>query len=146
MSRHATDEGHRPGADGRPTYSTAAQISNQMVQLMSSYTGRGPTKVRTHMNTNFVLVVLEDTLTKAERNLVAAGETDAVTRQRRTFTTLMRQQAIDAVEETTGRTVHALLSDIAPEVGIAAQLFLLDPRPETGHTVVAETRAEDVGA
>ena len=106
-------------------------------------TGRGPTRARTTLNANFVLVVLEDTLTKAESNLVAAGETEAVMRQRRTFTTLMRQQAIDAVEETTGRTVRAFLSDIAPEVGIAAQLFLLDPRPETGRAVVAEAGAGD---
>ena len=126
------------GTDDRPSYSVAARVSTRMVQLMSSYTGRGPTRVRTHLNTNVVLVVLEDTLTKAERNLVAAGESDAVSRQRRVFHTLMREEATSVIEEVLGRRVRAFLADISPETGIAAQLFLLERLPETGEAVVAE--------
>ena len=52
----------------------AARISTGMVQLMSRFTGRGPTKARTSVNTNLVVVVFEQTLTKGELNLVRAGQ------------------------------------------------------------------------
>src|SRR4028119_921735 len=44
--------------------SKAAAISNHVVRTMSEYTGRGPTRARTHLNDNLVTVVLQDTLTK----------------------------------------------------------------------------------
>ena len=56
--------------------SVAADISNAVVRLLSEYTGRGPTKARTHIHEDLVTVVLRDTLTKGERSLVAAGKTD----------------------------------------------------------------------
>ena len=40
-----------------------AAISNAVVGLLSSYAGRGPTKARTIHSGNFVLCVLEDTMT-----------------------------------------------------------------------------------
>ena len=43
--------------------SRQAAISNLIVRLMSEYTGRGPTKARTHITDNVVTVVLH-TLTK----------------------------------------------------------------------------------
>jgi uncharacterized protein YbcI len=52
----------------------AARISNQMVGLLSRYTGRGPTKTRVSINPDFAPVVLQDTLTEGERNLLAAGQ------------------------------------------------------------------------
>ena len=119
-------------------YSVAARISTHMVQLMSRYTGRGPTKARTTLNTNFATVVLDDTLTKAEQNLVAAGEIESVVHQRRTFHRLMRAEAIAAVEQETGRQVRAYLSDIAPEAAVGAHVFVFEPVGETGQAFYAE--------
>jgi len=86
-------------------------------------------------------VVLEDTLTKGERSLVAAGEPAAVRRQRETFQTLLEGEAIAAVEEATGRTVRVCMSDVAPDDGVAIELFLFESVSETGDVVVAETDA-----
>ena len=119
-------------------YSVAARVSTHMVGLMSRYTGRGPTKARTTLNTNFVTVILDDTLTKAETNLVAAGESESVQQQRRTFHRMMRDEAIAAVEQETGRTVRAYLSDIAPEAGVGAHVFIFEPMPETGQAFYSE--------
>jgi uncharacterized protein YbcI len=69
----------------------AARISTGMVQLMSRFTGRGPTKARTTVNTNLVAVVFEQTLTKGELNLVRAGQGRGVAGQRRIFQRLMRE-------------------------------------------------------
>ncbi|MBA3741327.1 MAG: DUF2294 family protein [Chloroflexi bacterium] len=46
--------------------SKAAAISNHVVRTMSEYTGRGPTKARTHINDDVVTVILRDTLTERQ--------------------------------------------------------------------------------
>ena len=52
-----------------------SSISNEMVRLYKEQFGRGPTKVRTHWaGTDTIVVLLEDTLSPAERNLVKMGE------------------------------------------------------------------------
>lgn len=136
-SEHRSTEAADPPFDASG-YSTAARISTRMVQFMARYTGRGPTKARTTLNTNFATVVLDDTLTKAERNLVAAGEIESVVQQRRTFHRMMRVEVIAAVEQETGRRVRAYLSDIAPEAAVGAHVFIFEPVSETGEAYYAE--------
>ena len=51
-------------------------------------------------------------------------------RQRAALQRLIRDEAIAAVETATGRTVRLLLSDIAPEEGVAIQLFLFEPEAD----------------
>jgi uncharacterized protein YbcI len=109
-----------------------------MVQILSQYTGRGPTRARTALNTNFVLVIMDETLTRAEQNLVAAGQADAVVEQRRVFQQVIRSEAVAVVEEATGRTVRAHLSDMSPEANVSVEVFLLEPLPETGRVEVAD--------
>ena len=128
----------RPSTAQPESRSAAAEISTGMVQLMSRYTGRGPTRARATVNTNVIVVVLEDTLTKAEHNLVAAAQSEAVTRMRATFRELMRAEAIELVERASGREVRAFLSDIDPEANVAAEVFILEPRPESGVVFTAE--------
>jgi uncharacterized protein YbcI len=116
----------------RPDGSAAAEISRAIVQLMARTAGRGPTKARTTLDAGHALVVVEDALTTSERGLVAAGEADLVRRQRAALQRLIRDDAIVAVETATGRSVRLLLSDIAPEDGVAIQLFLFEPEAD-GH-------------
>jgi uncharacterized protein YbcI len=52
--------------EGHPEQSSpAAAISRGAVQLLREYTGRGPTKARTTINHDSVMIVLGDTLTRA---------------------------------------------------------------------------------
>ena len=51
----------------------AARISNRVVQLLSSYTGRGPTKAWTSMDQDLVSVVLRDTASGDEREITPDG-------------------------------------------------------------------------
>lgn len=122
----------------RPGYSRAAQISAQFVRLALRDFGRGPTRARTSINTNFVLVVLDDPLTRAEKSLLAAGERELIRRQRHAFAEIMRREATDIVESAVERPVRAMLSDIDPDRGVAAILFLLEPTSESGGVTVAE--------
>jgi uncharacterized protein YbcI len=107
--------------------SLTAHISTQMVRLVLQYTGRGPTKARTTIDSSFVLVVLDDTLTRSERSLLAAGDGDLVRRQRQRLHELMRDEAVAIVEDAVGRKVRAFLGDISAVDGVAVGVFLLEP-------------------
>lgn len=118
-------------------HSPSLAISNEMVRMLSRYTGRGPTKARTTLNSNVVVVVFHDALTRGELSLVAAGQLEAVHMMRRTFHELLRAEAIERVEEILGRAVTACLADVDPVANVAAILFVLDPVPESGRVEVA---------
>jgi uncharacterized protein YbcI len=128
----------------RRNYSRAARISGQMVQLALRHLGRGPTRARTSVNTNFVLVVLDDVLTHAEKSLAAAGERELIRRQRDVFADLMRAEAMAIVQDAVGRIVRTVLADIDPDCGVAALVFLFEPAPETGEVAVAEVDRDTV--
>ena len=103
-----------------------AAISNAVVRLLRDYVGRGPTKARTIHSGKFVLCVLEDTMTKAERSLASSGEEDFVLRMRHAFQITMRDDLTTAVEALTHRKVAAFLSSNHIDPDIAAELFVLD--------------------
>lgn len=134
-----------PAAEHRLAGSMAAELSRGVVKMVSRYTGRGPTRARATVNTNVILVVMEDTLTKGEQNLVAAGEQGAVRAMRRTYQQAMRSEAIEMVEAVTGRTVITGLSDIDVERNVAAEVFVLEPRSETGVAATAESSLDGGG-
>lgn len=105
----------------------ATTISNAMTKLHREHYGRGPDTVRTILGEDHVICFLEDIYTPAERTLVEAGELDAVRESRHAFQRAMESRFVDAVEETTGRTVRAFLSQthIAPD--ISCEVFVLEP-------------------
>ena len=105
--------------------SKQAAISNLVVRLMSEYTGRGPTKARTHIADNVVTVVLQDTLTKGERSLVADGLQDHVLATRKAFQGTMRHDLIGGVEDILGRRVAAFFSDNHIDPDMAVEVFVL---------------------
>jgi len=105
--------------------SKAAAISNHVVRTMSDYTGRGPTKARTHISDDIVTVVLQDTLTKGERSLVVDGLDDLVLTTRKAFQMTMREDLVSGIEGILGRKVHAFMSDNHIEPDIAVEIFIL---------------------
>jgi uncharacterized protein YbcI len=123
--------------------SVAADISNAVVRLLSEYTGRGPTKARTHINEDLITVVLRDTLTKGERKLVAAGKDDVVMSSRQAYQNAMKTDLVEAVEHCSGRKVVAFLSENHIEPDIAIESFVLEPSSHEGGS--AERRAEADG-
>lgn len=108
----------------------ASAISNGVVRLLRDYTGRGPTRARTHIDGDLVSVVLEDTLTKGERSLVQDGETALVLQARHAYQRTMRPYLVALVEQLTGRRVRAFLSDNHIDPDIAIESFVLEPNAE----------------
>jgi uncharacterized protein YbcI len=109
--------------------SAGLEISNTMVRLYKEQFGRGPTQVRTDWcGTNVITVVLEDTLTPAERNLVRMGEHQRLRDTRLFFQYATVREFCEPVELITGRKVRAFLSAIDTEAdGLATEVFVLHP-------------------
>jgi uncharacterized protein YbcI len=114
------------GEDARDRGPLAASISTAVVHLFTEHTGRGPTRARTTIDGDLVVVILQDGLTKAERALVRAGKGEVVLRLRRAFQDTMSDELIAAVEDLTQRTVQAFMSANHTEPDAAAEIFLLD--------------------
>ena len=78
--------------------SGAEIISRSAVQLLRAYTGRAPTRARTTINHDSVMIVLGDTLTKGERKLAESGKADRVLDVRHGFQMVMRDELVATVE------------------------------------------------
>ncbi len=107
--------------------STGARISNMVVQVLRAYTGRGPTKAWTSIDTDVVVVVLHDTLTTGERSLVADGRGQLVRDVREAYHENVGSELTAGIEEITGREVTAFLSDNHIDPDIAVETFVLRP-------------------
>ncbi len=121
-----------------PRGEIAAKISRESVQILREYTGRGPTRARTTVNTELVAITFSDTLTKGEAKLVALGKGDHVLQTRREYQGAMREELVGTVESATGKKVIAFLSDnhLDPDIGLEA--FVLE-REDGAHDGATET-------
>jgi len=105
----------------------SAAISNALVGILREYLGRGPTKARTVLSENTVMVLMEDTLTRAEHSLVADGKGEEVLRIRASLQQTMRDDIIDVVERLSGRGVIAFMSTNHIEPDLACEILVLEP-------------------
>jgi uncharacterized protein YbcI len=114
--------------------SVAAAISNELVRVYKRQFGRGPTSTRTHFaGPDTIVVVLEDTLTPAERNLVALGEHQRLRDMRTFFQYAAVREFCEPIERLTGRKVRAFLSSIDTVAdGLSVETFLLHPEGYDG--------------
>jgi uncharacterized protein YbcI len=117
-----------------------AAVADACVRVHNQYLGRGPSKAQAFFRDRVIVVVMEATLTKAERTLVESGRPDHVLTMRREFQSTMEEDLNRTVEDLTGCRVVAFMSDnhLAPD--IAAELFILD-RPVPGEPTGIEGQA-----
>ena len=113
------------GREVRVDGEVTSAISDAMASLLSRYTGRGATSSRTTFGRDVIVCVMEDALTKGERNLVQFGRTDAVMNIRSAFQEVMAEEAISLVEELTGRRVTAFMSNNHIDPDLAVETFVL---------------------
>jgi uncharacterized protein YbcI len=103
-----------------------AAVSNAIVRTYREALGRGPTRARCHVGNNDVLVcVLQDTLTPAERRLIACGRHEAVRDARAVIARSMEGELRTAVEELTSRRVVAVISGFNAWDDTACETFVL---------------------
>jgi len=106
-----------------------AAISTAVVRIIREYTGRGPTRARTSIRDDVVVVVLRDTMLKAEQSLVQDGKPDVVLDMRKEFQNTMRDELSSAIEMLTERQVIAFMSDNHIDPDLAVEVFVLAPDP-----------------
>ena len=112
-----------------------AALANEVGKLVADFTGRGATKSKAFVQQDVVVCVLEDGATRAERNLVAAGQSGLVRLQRDALQRAMGPQLIAVVERLTNRTVRTFLSGTDADGGSAIEAFVLEPElPVAGET------------
>ena len=104
---------------------TRARISKEIVRLQSEYYGKGPTKAKTYIVDDLVVVVLEESFTRAEKTLVERGEREAIQHIRRRFQQQMADSFISIVEQATGRRVRVFLSETDVDQDVSVETFLL---------------------
>jgi uncharacterized protein YbcI len=132
MSQQETSyagDGERSEDGARRHQSLPMAISNEMVAIYKELFGRGPTKARTNWcGPDVLTVVLEETLTPAERNLVKMGEHQRLRDLRLFFQYATVREFCEPIERLTGRKVRAFISGIDTEAaGLATELFVLHP-------------------
>ena len=77
-----------------------AFFSTAVVHVFNDHTGRGPTKARTTLDGDLVVVILQEGMTKTERALVRAGKDTEVLRLRRILQDTMSVDLIATSQRT----------------------------------------------
>jgi uncharacterized protein YbcI len=102
-----------------------AMISNEIVRLQAEYYGKGPTRAKTYIVEDLVVVVLEESFTRAEKTLAERGEREAIEQIRRRFQQHMADAFTGVVEQATGRKVRVFLSETNIDQDVSVETFLL---------------------
>ena len=104
-----------------------AAVTNGIVKLFREYYGRGPTKAKSYLlDDRIVVCVLEDTMTTVEQTLVKNGHGDMVSQVRLTFQEAMADEFKSVVEEAMGRRVAAYHSQLTIEPDMGFEFFVLE--------------------
>jgi uncharacterized protein YbcI len=104
-------------------------ISNALVRLYKDAFGRGPTKARAMFaGPDTLVVILENSMTVAERNLAALGE-HARLRDGRVFVQYaLEDEFRGIVERALGRRSVAFVSGIDTQRDVSVEVFTLEPQ------------------
>src|SRR3954469_14657842 len=111
--------------DRRSVGEVRARISSEIVRLQAEYYGKGPTRAKTYIVEDLVVVVLEESFTRAEKTLAERGERAAIEHIRRRFQQHMKGGFSSVVEQATGRRVRVFLSETDIEHDVSVETFLL---------------------
>jgi uncharacterized protein YbcI len=110
----------------------ATAISNAVVRRMAEVSGRGPSRARTTLGQDTVFVLVEDTLTRAERELVRIGDEELVLRLREGLQRAMHESLDNDIERLTGRPVVGFMSTNNIDPDLAVEVFVLGPAAANG--------------
>jgi uncharacterized protein YbcI len=124
--------------------SVLLEISNALVGIHKEFYGRGPTKARTYVWDDLVVVVLQGGYSRAEQTLVEAGRDEAVTQTRLAMQETIEDASREAIERLTARTVRSFMSANDPEQELQTEIYLLErdeSRPLDHSDLAARARA-----
>lgn len=110
-------------------HSPMLEICNAAVRLHKRTFGRGPTKSSAHYaGADILVVLLADTMTIAERNLLALGEHERLREQRLFHEHALEDEMRSVVERVLDRRTIAFVPGFDAQHDLAALIFTLEPR------------------
>lgn len=106
-----------------------ASISEAIIKFEKEHMGRGPEEVRTYILGDMVLVRLKGVLTPAEKQMVNNEEGRRLIKQvRENLIENARNILAIIIEDTTGRKMISLHTDISTKSGERVIIFVLDKK------------------
>jgi uncharacterized protein YbcI len=128
MSDARSSQSARGDSEPRPLEGgqLLAEITNRIVALMREHYGRGPIRAKTYVLDNLVVCALSDGFTAIERTMMEGGEPERVLEMRRDFQRMMKARYSEMIEELTGRSVLAFLSQAHVDPDLTVEMFLMD--------------------
>jgi uncharacterized protein YbcI len=131
LPEHTETTIHEPWQTARGDNGTPLlELCNAMVRLYKEAFGRGPTKARAQFaGPDTLVVLLEHTMTVAERNLLAMGQHDRLRELRLVTHYALEDELRSIVEHTLGRRTIAFMSGIDIRHDVSVELLTLEPRP-----------------
>ncbi len=133
---------HSDGAARIDGHELLSRLSNAMVQAQKEYWGRGPTRAKSYLLDDFLLVVMRGGLTKAEETMLEAGEADRVRDFRQTFQNHMTAKYVGLVEELTRRTVVTYQSQILFNPTVVLEVFFFEESAVESDAAIATAIAQ----
>jgi uncharacterized protein YbcI len=106
--------------------SLTAKISTELVRTLKHTFGKGPTRAKSYLLDDFLLVVMRGGLTTAEETMLQRGHEDLVRRFRQRYQDEMAESLIAMVESLTGRTVVNYQSQVLFDPHIVLEIFFFD--------------------
>jgi len=102
-------------------------ISTSIVGILREHYGRGPMKAKTYVLDDIIVVVMRGSgFTPLEKTIMDSGEPDRVIEMREDFQRVMASRYKETIEQLTGRTVLAFLSQAHVEPDITIEIFFVD--------------------
>src|SRR4051794_2109366 len=106
-------------------------ISNSIAALRREHYGRGPTKAKTYIVDDMIIVVMRDSGYSAiEKTMIDNDEAERVVAMREDFQRVMARRYSDTIEMLTGRNVVAFLNRAHLEPDVSMKVFIVDRPPD----------------
>lgn len=125
-----------------------SRISTEMVRATKKYFGKGPTSAKSYMLDDFLLIVMRENRTAAEKTMVEFGREDLVREFRQEFENEMTAKLEGMIEELTGRKILGYQSQIIIKPDIVIEIFFFDrdaEAPERNATARGQLEDPSIG-
>jgi uncharacterized protein YbcI len=96
------------------------------VQLLKEHADRGPTRCRTYIDDDLIIVLMRGGYSRMENTLFEDGKWLDVRRARHTFQDTMEGRFTETIERLTGREVAAFMSASHQHPDLQIEAFVLD--------------------
>ena len=109
--------------------SRAAVISKEIIGVLKREIGRGPTKAKTYLLDECVLVLLREGHTRREETDLRATGSRSVAQGRVDVSEAIREPLIAVIERETGRRVVGFMSSSQQDPSLLSFVFVLEGEP-----------------